>query len=53
LNLPTLGKDDIEYYDKLFTHIREEHYMNRYGSTLNDEQKAPAAKSFGDSAETG
>ena len=53
LNLPTLSKDDIEHYYRLLTRIREAHYMNQYGSALNDEQKALAARNIRVSAEMG
>lgn len=53
LNLPDLTKDDIErFYDK-FSKIREQNYMNRYGSALSVEGKALARKSFAEAAATG
>lgn len=53
LNLPDLTKDDIEYYYNLFTKVRENAYMDRYGSALNAEDKALVSKSFEKSAAVG
>jgi radical SAM superfamily enzyme YgiQ (UPF0313 family) len=53
LNLPDLTRDDIEYYYNLFTKVRENAYMDRYGSALNAEDKALVSKSFEKSAAVG
>jgi anaerobic magnesium-protoporphyrin IX monomethyl ester cyclase len=53
LNLPALTKDDIQYYYNRFTNVRENAYMERYGSALQDEDKALVRGSFQESAAVG
>lgn len=53
LKLPELTKDEIDHYYKVFTELREKNYLERYGDTLNETQKAIAIKSLRDSADTG
>lgn len=53
LNLPAITKDDIDYYYKIFTDVREKNYLKRYGIALDDEQKALAKKNFKNSAAVG
>lgn len=53
LNLPAITKDDINYYYKIFTDVREKNYLKRYGIALDDEQKALAKKNFKNSAAVG
>lgn len=53
LNLPDLGKDDIEYYYHAFTKARENGYMKRYGSAFQGEDRALVNKSFEKSAAVG
>jgi len=53
LDLPDLTKEDIEYYYNKFTEVRNQAYLNRYGSGLSDEAKAQASKIFEESAALG
>jgi len=53
LDLPHLTKEDIEYYYNKFTEVRNQAYLNRYGSGLSDEAKAQASKIFEESAALG
>jgi anaerobic magnesium-protoporphyrin IX monomethyl ester cyclase len=53
LNLPALAKDDIEYYYNRFTKVRENAYMERYGSAFQDQDKALIRKNFEKSAAVG
>jgi len=53
LNLPDLSKDDIEYYYNMFTKVRENAYMKRYGSAFQGEDRALVSKSFEKSAAVG
>jgi len=53
LDLPDLTKEDIENYYNKFTEVRNQTYMNRYGSALSKEAKALASKMFEESAAVG
>jgi radical SAM superfamily enzyme YgiQ (UPF0313 family) len=53
LDLPDLTKEDIEHYYNKFTEVRNQAYLNRYGSGLSDEAKAQASKIFEESAALG
>ena len=39
LNMPDLSKDDIEYFYNIFTKVRENAYMNRYGNIFIEEKR--------------
>ncbi len=53
LNLPGLTKEEIEHYYNIFTEVRKQAYMNRYGNALSEADKAIASKSFEESAAVG
>jgi len=53
LDLPDLTKEDIENYYNKFTEVRNQTYMNRYGSALSKEAKALSSKMFEESAAVG
>jgi len=53
LNLPHLTKGDIENYYNKFTEVRNQNYMNKYGTALSNEAKALANKIFEESAAVG
>ena len=46
LILPDLTQDDIRHYDRVFATVRENHYLKRYGNSLNEAQKAEAVKNL-------
>lgn len=46
LTLPDLTQDDIGHYYNVFSAVREKTYLMRYGSSLNETQKAVAIKNL-------
>ncbi len=53
LILPDLTQDAIRHYDQVFATVRENRYLQRYGSPLTEAQKAEAIKNLRGGRPTG